>query len=43
MKFLGVFVDDKRDVREKGQGPRSKFKVTEVNNQLSRLRTLTAV
>ena len=33
----------KSDVHAKGQGHRSKVKVTEVNTQLSRFRTLTPV
>ena len=34
---------DRSDVHEKGQGQRSNVKVTEVNTQLSRFRTLTPV
>ena len=41
MKFSGVITIDKSDVRAKGQGQRSKVKVTEVKTQLSRLRTVT--
>ena len=41
MKFSGVITMVKSDA--KGQGQRSKVKVTEVNTQLSRFRTLTPV
>ena len=43
MKFSGVITMVKSDVHAKGQGQRSKGKVTEVNTQLSRFRTLTPV
>ena len=43
MKFSGVVTNDKSDVHAKGQGQRSKVKVTEVNSQLSRFRTVTPV
>ena len=43
MKFSGVITMFKSDVHAKGQGQRSKVKVTEVNTQLSRFRTLTPV
>ena len=43
MKFSGVITNDRSDVHEKGQGQRSKVKVTEVNTQLSRFRTVTPV
>ena len=43
MKFSGVITMVKSDVHVKGQGQRSKVKVTEVNTQLSRFRTLTPV
>ena len=43
MKFSGIITMVKSDVRAKGQGQRSKVKVTEVNTQLSRFRTLTPV
>ena len=43
MKFSGVITMGKSDVHAKGQGQRSKVKVTEVNTQLSRFRTLTPV
>ena len=43
MKFSGVIIMVKSDVHAKGQGQRSKVKVTEVNTQLSRFRTLTPV
>ena len=43
MKFSGVITNDRSDVHAKGQGQRSKVKVTEVNTQLSRFRTLTPV
>ena len=41
MKFSGVITMDRSDVHAKGQSERSKVKVTEVNTQLSRFRTLT--
>ena len=40
MKFSGVITSDKSDVRAKGQGQRSKVKVTEVTTQLNRFRTV---
>ena len=43
MKFSGVITMVKSDVHARGQGQRSKVKVTEVNTQLSRFRTLTPV
>ena len=43
MKFSGVITNDRSDVYEKGQGQRSKVKVTEVNTQLSRFWTVTLV
>ena len=43
MKFSGVITSDKSDVRAKGQGQRSKVKVTEVTTQLNRFRTVTPV
>ena len=43
MKFSGVITMVKSDVHAKVQGQRSKVKVTEVNTQLSRFRTLTPV
>ena len=43
MKFSGVITNDKSDVHAKGQGQRSKVKVTEVNTQLKRFRTVTLV
>ena len=43
MKFSGVITMVKSDVHAKGQGQRSKVKVTEVNTQLSSFRTLTPV
>ena len=39
----GVITNDKSDVHAKDQGQRSKVKVTEVNTQLSRFRTVTQV
>ena len=42
-QFSGVITMVKSDVHAKGQGHRSKVKVTEVNTQLSRFRTLTPV
>ena len=41
MKFSGVITSDRSDVHAKGQGQRSKVKVTEVNTQLSHFRTVT--
>ena len=43
MKFSGVITNDKSDVHAKGQGQRSKVKVTEFNTQLNRFRTVTLV
>ena len=43
MKFLGVITNDQRKVHAKGQGQRSKVKVTEVTTQLNRFRTVTPV
>ena len=43
MNFSGVITNDKSDVHAKGQGQRSKVKVTEVNTQLNRFRTVTPV
>ena len=43
MKFSGVITMVRSDVHAKGQGQRSTVKVTEVNTQLSRFRTLTPV
>ena len=43
MKFSGVITTDKSDVHAKGQGQRSKVKVTEVTTQLNRFRTVTPV
>ena len=43
MKFSGVITNDKSDVHATGQGQRSKVKVTEVNTQLNRFRTVTPV
>ena len=43
MKFSGVITNDKSDVHAKGQGQRSKVKVTEVNTQLNCFRTVTLV
>ena len=42
-KFSGVITNDKSDVHAKGQGQRSKVKITEVITQLSRFRTVTLV
>ena len=39
-KFSGVITNDRSDVHEKCQDQRSKVKVTEVNTQLSRFRTV---
>ena len=43
MKFAGVITSDRSDVNAKGQGQRSKVKVTEVTTQLNRFRTVTPV
>ena len=41
--FSGVITNNRSDVHTKGQGERSKVKVTEVNTQISRFRTITPV
>ena len=43
IKFSGIITNDRSDVHAKGQGQRSKVKVTEVNTQHSRFRTITPV
>ena len=43
MKFSGVITSDRSDVHAKGEGQRSKVKVTEVTTQLNRFRTVTPV
>ena len=43
MKFSGVTTNDESDVHAKGQGQRSKVKITEVKTQLNRFRTVTPV
>ena len=43
LKFSGVITSDRSDVHAKGQGQRSKVKVTEVTTQLYRFRTVTPV
>ena len=43
MKFSGVITNDQSKVHAKGQGQRSKVKVTEVTAQLNRFRTVTQV
>ena len=43
MKFSGVITNDQRKVHAKGQGQRSKVKVTEVTTPLNRFRTVTPV
>ena len=43
MKFSGVITNDQSQVHAKGQGQRSKVKVTEVTTQLNRFRTVTPV
>ena len=43
MKFLGVITMDQGKVHAKGQGQKSKLKVTEVTTQLDRFRTVTPV
>ena len=41
MKYSGVITSDKSDFHAKGQGQRSKVKVTEVAAQLKRFRNVT--
>ena len=43
MKFSGVITNDQSKVHAKGQGQRSKVKVTEVTTQLNRFRTVIPV
>ena len=43
MKFAGVITNDRSDVHAKGQGQRSKVKVTEVMTPFSRFWTVTPV
>ena len=43
MKFSGVITKDQGHAHAKGQGQRSKVKVTEVTTQLNRFRTVTPV
>ena len=43
MKFSGVITSDRSDVHAKGQGQRSKVKVTEVTTQFYLFRTVTPV
>ena len=43
MKFSGVSTNDQSKVHARGQGQRSKVKVTEVTTQLNRFRTVTPV
>ena len=43
MKFSGVITMDQGNVHAKGQGQRSKVKITEVTTQLGRFRTVTPV
>ena len=43
MKFSGLITKDQGKVHAKGQGQRSKVKVTEVTTQLNRFRTVTPV
>ena len=43
MKFSGVITNDQRKVHAKGQGQRSKVKVTEVTTQLNLFRIVTPV
>ena len=43
MKFSGVITNDRSDVHAKGQGQRSKVKVTEVMTPFNRFRTVTPV
>ena len=43
MEFSGVITNDQSKVHAKGQGQRSKVKVTDVTTQLNRFRTVTPV
>ena len=43
MKFSGVITIDESDAQTKGQGQRSKVKVTEFNVQISRFRIATPI
>ena len=43
MKFSGFITNDNSDVHAKGQGQTSKVKITEVNTQLNRFRSVTLV
>ena len=43
MKFSGVITNDQSKVHAKGQGQRSKVKVTELTTKLNRFRTVTPV
>ena len=43
LKFSGVITFDRRDIHAKGQGQRSKVKVTEVMTSFGRFRTVTPV
>ena len=43
MKLSGVITNDQRKVHAKGQGQRSKIKVSQVTTQLNRFRTVTPV
>ena len=43
MKLSGVITNDQRKIHAKGEGQRSKVKVTEVKTQLKRFRTVTPV
>ena len=43
MKFSGIITNDQRKVHAKGQGQRSKVKVTEVTTEFNRFRTVTPV
>ena len=43
MKFSGVITKDQGKIHAKGQGQRSKVKITEVTTQLNRFRTVTPV
>ena len=43
MKYSGVITNDQSKVHAKGQGQRSKVKVTKVTTQLNRFRTVTPV
>ena len=43
MKFSGVITNDRGDVQAKGQGQRTKVKVTKVKTQISSVRSVPPV